>query len=66
MSDDLRIGKFERVRVESDGPDVILTLPKNPARAHWTDWAQVVGGLNVKIQEAQAWERHNVTKGPGH
>ncbi len=66
MSDDLRIGKFDKVRVESDGPDIILTLPKNPSRAHWTDFAQIVGGINFKIAEAQAWEKANATKRPEH
>lgn len=66
MSDDLRIGKLDRVRINSDGPDVMLTLPKNPARAHWTDFQQIVNGLQLKIHEAMAWEREQHDKRSGH
>ena len=56
MSDERLIGEFERVRIEVDGPDVILTLPKNPARAHWTDFAQIEQGLMLAIKNCQNWE----------
>lgn len=63
MSDELRIGKFERVRVQQDGPDVRLTVPKNPCQCHWTDMAQLVGALNVGIQQAQQWEKDHPDPG---
>ena len=50
MSDARQIGDFERVRIEVDGPDVILTLPKNPSRAHWSDFAQIQDGLSIAIR----------------
>ena len=56
MPDDRLIGQFERVRIEVDGPDVILTLPKNPSRAHWTDFAQIEQGLLLAIKHCRDWE----------
>ena len=50
------IGEFERVRIEVDGPDVILTLPKNPSRAHWSDFSQIEQGLLLAIRRCQEWE----------
>lgn len=56
MADDRLIGQFQRVRIEVDGPDVILTLPKNPSRAHWTDFAQIEQGLLIAIKNCRDWE----------
>ena len=56
MSDERLIGQFERVRIEVDGPDVILTTPKNPCRAHWSDFAQIEQGLLIAIKRCQDWE----------
>ncbi len=64
MSNELKIGKFDRVRVETDGPDVRLTLPTNPAQCHWTDMQQIVAGLQVKIAEASHWESENMKGRP--
>jgi len=60
-----RIGKFDHVRVDGEGPDVMLTMPALTSRAHWTDFAQIVNALQIKIVEAQQWERQNLTQGPG-
>ena len=63
MSDERLIGQFEKVRIEVDGPDVILTLPKNPSRAHWTDFAQIEHGLLMAIKHCQDWEAAQKTNG---
>ena len=65
-NDSFRLGKFDRVRVNAEGPDVILELPKNPARCHWTDMAQIVQGLNIKIKEAYEWEQAKQTQRPSN
>ena len=59
MSNEIKIGKFDRVRVRTDGPDVRLTLPTNPAQCHWTDMQMIVGGLQQAIAEASYWEQQN-------
>ena len=56
MADERLIGKFDKVSVWTDGPDVILKLPKNPARAHWTDFMQVANGILMAVRQAQQWE----------
>lgn len=59
MVDERRIGKFEKVTISVDGPDVLLQVPKNPCRAHWTDFYQIKQGLERAILQAQQWERDN-------
>ena len=54
-----RIGRLDKVTVSTDGPDVLIQLPGNPCRAHWTDFAQIVNGLTIAIRQAQDWEKEN-------
>jgi len=58
-----RIGQFEKVTISTDGPDVLLQIPKNPCRAHWTDILQVANGLYMAIKQAQDWEKINKKNG---
>lgn len=58
-----RIGKFDKVSVSTDGPDVLLQLPANPCRAHWTDFAQIEQALLIATKQARDWESANKKNG---
>ena len=66
MTDERMIGRFDKVTVSTDGPDVLMQLPKNPCRAHWTDFAQIQHGLAVAIRRCQDWEKANKSNGGKH
>lgn len=58
-----RIGEFDKVTISTDGPDVILQMPANPVRAHWTDFAQIEQGILLAIKQAKDWEAQNSKNG---
>ncbi len=58
-----RIGKFDKVTISTDGPDVLLQLPARLTRAHWGDVKQIADGLYIAIRQAQYWEEQNALNG---
>ena len=58
-----RIGKFDKVTISTDGPDVLLQLPARMTRAHWTDVKQIADGLYLAIKQSQDWEQQNAMNG---
>ena len=61
-----RIGQFQKVTISTDGPDVLIQLPANPSRAHWSDFQRIQDGLTVAIKQAQDWEQANKRNGGRH
>lgn len=59
MADVPRVGRYERVRVFSDGPDVCMILPKRETKAHWHEMRAIAEALFAKSLEAERWEREN-------
>lgn len=58
-----RIGEFDKVTISTDGPDVILQMPGNPVRAHWTDFVQIEEGILLAVKQARDWETANAKNG---
>ena len=58
-----RMGKFDRVTVSTDGPDVIMQLPSNPTRAHWSDFVRLEGAIQSAIKQCQDWEAQEKSNG---
>jgi len=58
-----RIGKFDKVTISTDGPDVLLQLPDRFTRAHWSDFAQIEQGIMLAIRQCQDWEKRTSVNG---